>query len=307
VRVFRKPNGGKAQALNFGLREARYDLVFCMDADSHVVPHALRAGVRHLVDPKVGAVAGAVLVLNQKNLTTRFQAMEYLTGLNFFKTAQSFLGLVTIVPGPSGLFRVGLLRELGGYESDTFAEDCDLTLRLLMAGYRIVYEPDMEVRTEVPEKVAPLIRQRYRWNRGILQATRKHLPSLLSFGARPVPALVVLYMLIEALLLPVTNVVVTALSVVYQIYFMDFSLFSLWLVQLTLLDMSVVVVTLADTRWPLGLIAYVAVNRFTYSFFQDIVKILSSAEEFLGIRMSWGKLERVGTATAPAGAAAPKP
>jgi biofilm PGA synthesis N-glycosyltransferase PgaC len=294
VKVFRKLNSGKARTLNFGLAQASHPYVFCMDADSHVVPGALKAGVRHFADPRVAAVAGAVLVLNQRNATTRFQATEYLTGLNFYKAAQSFFGLVTIIPGPSGLFRAEVLRSLGGYEADTFAEDCDLTLRLLMAGHRVVYEPDMEVRTEVPEGPGALIRQRYRWTRGTLQATRKHLRVLARLFVDPVPALVLLYMLFEALFLPVVNVGLTALCIAYQIWSADFSLFSLWLLQLTMLEVSVVLVTLSDLRWSLRLLAFATVNRFTYSFFLDIIKILASVEDLFGVRMSWNKLDRVG-------------
>jgi cellulose synthase/poly-beta-1,6-N-acetylglucosamine synthase-like glycosyltransferase len=296
VKVFRKPNSGKARTLNFALARASHPFVFCMDADSHVAPGAIKAGMRHFADPRIGAVAGAVLVLNQRNAVTRFQATEYLTGLNFYKAAQSFLGLVTIIPGPSGLFRGDVLRAVGGYEADTFAEDCDLTLRLLMEGHRVVYEPEMEVRTEVPERASALIRQRYRWTRGTLQATRKHLGALARLFVDPIPALVVLYMLVESLLLPVVNVSITALSIAYQIWSVDFSLFSLWLVQLTLLEISVVVVTMSDLRWSIGLLAFAAVNRFTYSFFLDIIKIMASIEDLLGLRMSWGKLDRVGGA-----------
>lgn len=294
VRVFTKPNSGKAGTLNFGISQARHPFVFCMDADSYLRKDALRMGMRHMNNAKVGAVAGAVLIANQKNMVTRFQTLEYLTGLNFYKSAQSFIGMVTIVPGPSGLFRKTVIERLGGYQSDTFAEDCDLTLRILMAGYSIVYEPEMEVRTEAPEKLLTLVRQRYRWNRGILQATSKHLDRLLRIGRDPLPGLVIFYFLSESLLLPLLNLGTAVLSLVYELYAGDFSLFSLWLSQLTLLDISVVIVCLCDGRWPLRLILYASINRFSYSFFQDIVKILSMLEEMVGVEMNWGKLERVG-------------
>jgi len=294
VRVFTKKNGGKASALNFGITQARYDYLFCMDADSHVIPTALREGIRHFIDPDIAAVAGSVLVLNQRNSVTRFQTLEYLTGLNFYKSAQSFFGLVGIIPGPSGLFRKKDVLDIGGYQSDTFAEDCDLTLRILMNGRRVVYEPQMEVRTEVPESMQTLVKQRYRWNRGIFQATRKHWIRMIQFRKDPGTAFLIFYFLTESLLLPTLNIFVALLTLIYQIYTRDLSLFSMWLVQLTLLDLSIVLVTLWDTRWPMKLIAYAVFNRFTYSFFLDIIKIFSLAEEIVGIRMDWGKLDRVG-------------
>lgn len=294
VRVFRKANSGKARTLNFGIGLARYEYVFCMDADSLVEVNAIRHGMRHFTDPNVVAVAGSVLVLNQKNAVTSFQTMEYLTGLNFYKSAQSYLGLVTIIPGPSGLFKREQILEIGGYEADTFAEDCDLTLRLVTQSGRVVYEPYMEVRTEVPEEIMPLIKQRYRWNRGILQAVRKHLHKGLQSLNDPHAVLVIGYMALESLILPVANVMIALMSLIYQFFAVDFSLLSMWLIVLVLLDISVLLITLVDNRWPLKLLIYSVFNRFTYSFFQDLVKILSSFEEFAGIRMTWGKLDRIG-------------
>ena len=294
VRVLTKPNGGKANALNFAIKEARYDYVFCMDADSIVHKDALRIGARHLLDPNIVAVAGSVLVLNTKSVVGKFQTLEYLIGLNFYKAAQSFFGLVMIIPGPSGLFRKSAINAVGGYETDTFAEDCDITLRLLMNNGRVVFEPDMEVRTEVPDGFLQLVKQRYRWNRGILQATRKHFAKIFTFYKDPASAVVVAYMFIESIILPVTNIFIGVLSVFYVFYALDFTVASLWLVQLTLMDLAVVVMTLWDQRWSLNLLFYAFFNRFTYAFFQDIVKVFSMLEEFAGIRMNWGKLDRTG-------------
>ncbi len=294
TRVLTKPNSGKANSLNFGIKEARYDYVFCMDADSIVHVNALSMGARHLVDPYVVAVAGSVLVLNTNSIVGKFQTLEYLTGLNFYKAAQSFFGLVMIIPGPSGLFRKSALNAIGGYETDTFAEDCDVTLRLLMNNGRVVFEPDMEVRTEVPADFLQLIKQRYRWNRGILQATRKHIGKIFTFYQDPASAVVVSYMFVESVMLPITNIFIGVLSLFYVFYAMDFTVASLWLVQLTLMDLAVVVMTLWDQRWSLNLLFYAFFNRFTYAFFQDIVKVFSMLEEFAGIRMNWGKLDRTG-------------
>ena len=295
IQVVKKPNSGKANSLNHGISLAKYEYIFCIDADSLVEPNALRHGVRHFLNPDVVAVAGSVLVLNQKNSVTRFQTMEYLTGLNFFKSAQSFLGLVTIIPGPSGLFRKTDILAVGGYQSDTFAEDCDLTLRLATARGRVVYEPYMEVRTEVPENLVALIKQRYRWNRGTLQAVKKQLRTRWYQLHKPHVFILVLYMALESFFLPVTNLSIATLSLFYQILSGDYSLLSLWLVVLVLLDLSVLLVALVDPRWPLRLIGYSIINRFTYSFFQDVIKILCSVEEVVGIRMTWGKLERTGS------------
>lgn len=292
-RIFKCDNGGKARALNLGILKSNHEFLFCMDADSQISPQSLNSGMRHFQDPAVGAVAGAVHVLNSNKILGRFQSLEYLTGLNFFKSAQSFLGMVTIIPGPSGLFRKGIIQKLNGYQADTFAEDADLTLRIGMAGHKIVYEPQMEVYTEVPDKITDLIKQRYRWNRGILQATKKHLGALLHPFSNPRAFLLMIYMLAETLIFPILNLSVLILSLFYAFSSADFSTISIWFLQLTLLDLAILMFALTDLRWSVFYVFFAVINRFTYSFFQDTIKLLSSIEELLSIKMSWGKLDRI--------------
>jgi poly-beta-1,6-N-acetyl-D-glucosamine synthase len=174
VRVIHQLNAGKAEALNTGIHAARGPLVLCMDGDSALEPCTLRKAVRHFSDPNVGAVAGSVKVVNRSNTLTALQALEYIEGLNMVRQAQAFFRVVNIIPGPIGVFRRDALLAIGGYESDTFAEDCDTTLRLLIEGWQIKYEPKSIAYTEAPEKLLDLLKQRYRWTRGILQALRKH-------------------------------------------------------------------------------------------------------------------------------------
>lgn len=295
IKVYRKANQGKGMALNFGIAKAGFEIVFCMDADSQLDDGALEAGVKHFSDPEVAAVAGSVLVLNTKNYLTRFQAVEYLTGLNFFKRAQSLLGFITVIPGPSGMFRKEALQKVKGYTADTFAEDCDLTLNLVISGHKVCFEPQMLVRTEVPENILALIKQRYRWNRGILQALKKHMNHAVKPFSNKVGFALMWYLMAETIALPVINITVAFLSLIYTIFTLDFSLLSLWLIQLTLLDLAVIMYSLSDRRWPLSLIFVGLFNRFTYAFALDIVRLLSMVEEFFGISMNWGKLERVGS------------
>ncbi|MDQ4079667.1 MAG: glycosyltransferase family 2 protein, partial [Gemmatimonadota bacterium] len=170
VRVVRKANAGKASALNTGLAVASSPFVLCMDADSRLARDTLRNAMRHFADPRVGAVAGNVKVVNRHTLWTRLQALEYIQGLNLPRRAQGFLRVVNIIPGPIGVFRRDVLRQVGGYDTDTFAEDADVTIKILGAGWQIVYEDGAVAWTEAPESVHELLKQRYRWTRGILQA-----------------------------------------------------------------------------------------------------------------------------------------
>ncbi|MEO8399655.1 MAG: glycosyltransferase family 2 protein, partial [Ignavibacteriaceae bacterium] len=158
VSLINRPNGGKAQALNAGIKYSRAEIILCMDGDSQLSPDSLKLAVRHFIDPKIGAVAGNVKVLNRKKFFTDLQALEYIEGLNMARSAQSFVRLVNIIPGPIGLFRKRAIQEAGYYSSDTFAEDADLTLKILADGWKIYYEPKSISYTEAPEKLQQLLK-----------------------------------------------------------------------------------------------------------------------------------------------------
>src|SRR5439155_16923972 len=137
-------------------------------------PDAISRLVPHFVNPKVGAIAGNAKVGNRVNLWTRWQALEYITSQNFERRALDVLGAVSVVPGAIGAWRVSAVREVGGYHTDTVAEDADLTMALLRLGYRVEYEDLALAYTEAPTTANGLMRQRFRWSFGILQSVWKH-------------------------------------------------------------------------------------------------------------------------------------
>lgn len=294
VRVSTKSNGGKASALNAGLAMAEYPIVLCMDADAKLEPQTIKAAVVHFRDPSVGAVAGNVKVVNRLNIWTRLQALEYVEGLNMARRAQGFLNAVNIVPGPVGLFRRELLIALGGYERDTYAEDTDLTLKILTAGWKIRYEPRSVAWTEAPERLVDLIQQRYRWTRGILQALGKHKRTFF-FPLPDVPLwLSLMQMGFEAVVWPAMNVYGHLFFAYVAVAFGMSEMLLAWWVLLTLLDLVAALATVGMEEEQLTLVPYALIYRFFFILLIDVVKLCSTVEEALNLRMSWGKLERVG-------------
>jgi cellulose synthase/poly-beta-1,6-N-acetylglucosamine synthase-like glycosyltransferase/spore germination protein YaaH/peptidoglycan/xylan/chitin deacetylase (PgdA/CDA1 family) len=174
VRLLMQTNHGKPSALNHGLSEASGEIIISIDADTIVDPATIGLLVRHFADLKVGAVAGNVKVMNRNRWLTRWQALEYITSQNLEKRAFDLLNCIPVVPGAVGAWRASLLRGMGGFSGDTVAEDTDLTLTIRRDGWKILYDEDAIGRTEVPETVDTLIRQRFRWTFGTLQAVWKH-------------------------------------------------------------------------------------------------------------------------------------
>src|SRR6202522_1677913 len=183
VLVLTKENAGKAEALNYGIEHIEdAELFVGIDADTIIAHDAISRLVPHFINPKVGAIAGNAKVGNRVNLWTRWQALEYITSQNFERRALDVLGAVSVVPGAIGAWRVSAVREAGGYHVDTVAEDADLTMALLRRGYRVEYEDMALAFTEAPTNANGLMRQRFRWSFGLLQAVYWHRGVMLRKG-----------------------------------------------------------------------------------------------------------------------------
>jgi len=174
TRVVTKPNGGKWDALNAGIKVAKGEFIVCIDADTLLDPNVIQHLIKHFSDPSIAAVAGNVKVGNRHGLLTKLQALEYIVGINLHRRSEANLQNVTVVPGPIGAFRASVLKEIGLFEGDTFAEDADITFRILKAGYKTVFEARAFGYTEAPTSMTSLAKQRYRWYRGSLQVLSKH-------------------------------------------------------------------------------------------------------------------------------------
>jgi biofilm PGA synthesis N-glycosyltransferase PgaC len=294
VRVFTKPNGGKSDALNVGMAHARGNFILNMDGDTKLSANTLRACIRHFDDPRVGAVAGNVKVFNRENFLTKIQALEYVEGLAMARKAQSYLRSVNIIPGPLGMFRKSTLIQVGGYDHDTFAEDCDLTLKLLMLGWHVVYESSAIAWVETPSRTLDLLKQRYRWTRGILQAIKKHRRVLWHPVEGGLNFFILWYMLFESVLWPVSNVLGNVFFVFIGLKFGVVIFLFYWWMQLTLLDIIAAAYCVIVEKEDVSLILYAPLFRIYYILVIDVAKVFASFEELKGVKMTWGKLEREG-------------
>jgi biofilm PGA synthesis N-glycosyltransferase PgaC len=294
VQVFRKENSGKADALNYGIRRSRAPIVVCMDSDSRLTPDALRYAVRHFRDPHVGAVAGNVKVINRHNIWTKLQALEYIEGLNIVRKAQAFFRTVNVIPGPIGIFRRTAIEGTGGYDSDTFAEDFDMTVKMLADGWKIHYEPKAVAFTEAPEELLDIIKQRYRWSRGILQAIRKQKHLLTRSSGTVTTPLSLWYMIFEGLIWPAMNIFANVFFIYIALMFGMTKLLVMWWLLLTVLDVLIAVHSILMEGESMSLAAYSIFYRFFYILIIDVTKVFATLEELVGLDMQWGKLARKG-------------
>lgn len=178
VRLITQPNAGKAAALNRAVAEAVGDVVVTLDADTIITPSTVGNLVRHFAldeDGRLGGVAGVVRVGNrERNLLTRWQALEYVTQIGLDRAAQDAIGGISIIPGACAAWRKEAILGVGGYSTSTLAEDCDLALNMHRAGWRVTQDDEAIAYTEAPETVDDLLKQRERWTYGTLQAVFKN-------------------------------------------------------------------------------------------------------------------------------------
>ena len=296
VKVLRKPNGGKWSALNLAFQHAVGDLVVCVDADSHLTPDSLRWLVRRFDDPKVGGCAGQVAVRNDGCLLARFQSLEYVVMNGLLRRMQSFFGMVQVAPGPVSMFRRQTLDEIntrfcdgrGPWESDTFAEDADLSLNLLLTGHRLVYEARAVSLTTVPATTFALLNQRYRWTRGNLQAALK---AWRRWKREPqAPRLMPLWLgaqLFETIVWPILNLFgILAFGLFVALFGVDGPIL-LWFGALTVLDTNMAALSVRLERASLRLILLAPLNRIYFSVLLDVSKLFSLYDELRQTRMRW--------------------
>jgi biofilm PGA synthesis N-glycosyltransferase PgaC len=300
VSVISQANGGKASALNTGFIHASGDYVLVVDADSRVEPDSLHYGLRHFIDPEIGAVGGFVGVANTQKLICRFQALEYLQSLNFLRKALSRLGMVTVVPGPVGLFRREAILQVGGYREggQTFAEDADITMKLLSVGWKVAGDLSMAAYTEVPETAYALLRQRYRWRRGIYQAFSDNVLDLVALRSRG-GILFALFVASEAFALEVVNFGVTIFFLAHFLRFGELDILSSWYLLIIFMDVvTLMFVCQGDGRFLRNLLLFV-LQRFSYAFLLQAWNVIALVDEWRSSEMRWDKLERMGRLETP--------
>lgn len=184
VEVIVLSHGGKAVTLNGALREVRTPLVATVDADTLLMPGALRRAVARMLvsPPDTVAVAGAVFVRNSRdNFLTRAQEWDYFLGIASVKRQQGLFQGTMVAQGAFSVYRTAALARVGGWP-DRIGEDIVLTWAMMREGGRVGYERTAIAFTGAPDRLGAFARQRRRWARGMIEGLREHGRALLAGG-----------------------------------------------------------------------------------------------------------------------------
>jgi cellulose synthase/poly-beta-1,6-N-acetylglucosamine synthase-like glycosyltransferase len=229
-------------------------------------------------------------------LLGRWQHIEYVVGFNLDRRFYDLAGCMPTVPGAIGAFRREALTDVGGVSDDTLAEDTDLTMAIVWAGWRVVYQQDAIAWTEAPASLNQLWKQRYRWSYGTMLAMWKHRRALVQtggsgrLGRRGLP-----YQLLFQILLPLLAPAVDVFAV-FGLAFDDAT--RMGLVWLGFLAVEIIASWYAFTLdherrrvlWTLPL------QQFVYRQLMYLVLIQSVVTALLGTRLRWQRRERRGLA-----------
>src|SRR5436309_1588463 len=177
IRPFHRTSGkpGKAAALKDAMELIATEVTLIFDADYIPGAGLIKQLVAPFFDPEVGGVMGRVVPLNcGTNLLTRLLDLERSGGYQVDQQARMNLRLVPQFGGTAGGLRKSAVAAVGGWNTSTLTEDTDVTFRLVLAGWEVVYQNRSECYEEVPENWYSRIRQIQRWATGHNQALARY-------------------------------------------------------------------------------------------------------------------------------------
>lgn len=301
VKLHRLENGGKSRALNIGFEHASHPIVIALDADTIFMPDTIVELVRKFDDPRVAAVAGRCAVGNTHKFVARWQALEYAVGQAIERRAWHLVGVVSVVPGAVGAWHRDRSLAVGGFGCDTFAEDSDLAITLQVHGWKVAYAPNAVALTEAPETVSALLKQRFRWCFGVLQAVWKHKRAMIAppknnpaIGLLLMPCILACH-IATPLLAPIADLAaILAIALGHGKAVLPYAI-ALLLAELVL---TLLAMRLDRARW--SLMWDWLINRSVYRWFLFYALAKAVIAAMRGSAVGWNKLVRTGTVQAPA-------
>jgi cellulose synthase/poly-beta-1,6-N-acetylglucosamine synthase-like glycosyltransferase/peptidoglycan/xylan/chitin deacetylase (PgdA/CDA1 family) len=299
VRLIRQANAGKPAALNTGIRAARGELLILVDGDTVFDADAVGRLVQAFADERVGAVSGNTKVANRRGLLGRWQHLEYVVGFNLDRRMFDLARCMPTIPGAIGAFRRNVLAEIGGVPDDTLAEDTDLTMAVLRAGWRVVYRDDAIAWTEVPVTLRQFWRQRYRWCYGTMQAMWKHRRAVVQRGAAGrLGRRGLAYVALFQVLLPLAAPAVDAFAIYGLIFLSWWQVLGVWCGFLAIQALAAAVALRMD-RESLSPLWTLPVQLVVYRQLMCLVVVQATVAALLGGRQRWRAMARTGIGPVP--------
>ena len=173
--------GGKTMAENRAIQYVSTPYVVFTDCNTLLNPDAIRKLIRHYRDPRVGAVSGEKRVLSDGGTAGSGEGL-YWKYESFLKKCDSSIYSLMGAAGELVSFRTDLFAPL---EVDTILDDFVQSMRIVDAGYRVIYEPQAYAMEKPSFSLSEEMKRKVRICAGGWQAMARLLP-LLNPLRRPV-------------------------------------------------------------------------------------------------------------------------
>jgi cellulose synthase/poly-beta-1,6-N-acetylglucosamine synthase-like glycosyltransferase len=166
--------GFKAGALQNALKYTKYEFIAIFDADFVPPEEFLIQVMPYFEDEKLGLIQCRWAHLNRDyNLITKAIAIGYDGHHIIEQTGRWAGGFLLNFNGSAGVIRRVALEEAGGWQSDTLAEDLDVSYRMQLKGWKALYLRDVKCWAEIPPTIPAIKKQQSRWANGSIRTFRK--------------------------------------------------------------------------------------------------------------------------------------
>lgn len=207
---------GKPAALNTALDQVSGEIVIVFDADHEPRRDVITRLLRHFEDPRVAAAQGRCAINNgNDSLMARMVAVDYSAGYLVNVYGRQAIFHLPAYGGANCAVRTSTLREMGGWNPTSVAEDTDLTIRLSLAGHLIRYDVTAVDEEEGVLTLSRYWRQRYRWARGHQQVCRDYRRAVLSSKRYGIAQKVETMMFLFAFHIPIITALAVGLAVLW--------------------------------------------------------------------------------------------
>lgn len=165
----------KPRQLNTTLLDCSKDVVGIIDAESLTQPGLLMHVDATFRETDADVVQGAVHLMNYRDSWFSLRnCMEYRIWFRSRLHGHALSGFIPL-GGNTVFIKRALIEQVGGWDGDCLAEDCEIGVRLSCLGKKIVvgYDAALTTQEETPERIPQLIKQRTRWALGFMQVLAK--------------------------------------------------------------------------------------------------------------------------------------
>jgi cellulose synthase/poly-beta-1,6-N-acetylglucosamine synthase-like glycosyltransferase len=138
VRLLHRPERqGKSAAIARAVATCSSEIILFSDANTHYSPEAILKLVRHFADSRVGGVSGRKIVLSDLDRAATQGELAFWSYESSLKEWESAVGSIATADGEIFAMRRELFE---GLPAEIVHDDMYLTLKMVEAGYRVVYE-----------------------------------------------------------------------------------------------------------------------------------------------------------------------